>query len=76
MNIESEASPKWGGISGVSARYRACSKSEEVGLAGVVELSEADVTGTPQLQVALNTVDIRVLSDQDFLSLSERPVMG
>ena len=51
-------------------------KSEEVGLAGVVEPSEADVTVTPQLQVALNTVDIRVLSDQDFLSLSERPMMG
>ncbi|MEC7997206.1 MAG: hypothetical protein VX166_05410 [Pseudomonadota bacterium] len=59
-----------------SARYRACSKSEEVGLAGVVEPSEADVTATPQLQVALNTVNIRVLSDQDFLSLSERPMMG
>ena len=42
----------------------------------MVELSEADVTATPQLQVALNTVDIRVLSDQDFLSLSERPMMG
>ncbi|MEC8588282.1 MAG: hypothetical protein VXY78_07875 [Pseudomonadota bacterium] len=42
----------------------------------MVEPSEADVTATPQLQVALNTVNIRVLSDQDFLSLSERPMMG
>ena len=76
MYIASEASSQWGGIRGVSARYRACSKSKEVGLAGVVEPSEADVTATPQLQVALNTVDIRVLSDRDFLSLSERPLMG
>ncbi|MEC7126763.1 MAG: hypothetical protein VXW46_07345 [Pseudomonadota bacterium] len=47
-----------------------------MGLAGVVELSEADVTATPQLQVALYTVGSRVLSDQDFLSLSERRMMG
>ena len=76
MNIAREASSKWGGIRGVSARHRACSKSEEMGLAGVTEPSEADVTATPQLQVALSTVDIRGLSEQGFVSLSERWMMG
>ena len=66
MNIASEASSQWGGIRSVSARYRACSEAEVLGLDGVVEPSEAGVAATPQLQVALNTLDIRVLSDQDF----------
>ena len=47
-----------------------------MGLAGVTEPSEADVTATPQLQVALSTVDIRGLSEQGFVSLSERWMMG
>ena len=47
-----------------------------MGLAEVAEPSEADVTATPQLQVALNIVDIRGLSEQDFVSLSERRMMG
>ena len=76
MNIAREASSLWGEIRGVSARHRACSKSEEMGLAEVAEPSEADVTATPQLQVALNTVVIRGLSEQDFVSLSERRMMG
>ena len=58
------------------AQHRACSKSKEVGSVGVAEPSEADVTATPQLQVALNTVDIRVLSEQDVVSLSERRLIG
>ena len=76
MNIAREASSLWGEIRGVSARHRACSKSEELSLAEVAEPSEADVTATPQLQVALNSLDIRRLSEQDFVSLPERRRMG
>ena len=47
-----------------------------MGLAEVAEPSEADVTATPQLQVSLNTAVIRGLSEQDFVSLSERRIMG
>ena len=47
-----------------------------MGLAGLTEPSEAYVTATPQLKVALNIVDIRGLSEQDFVSLSERRMMG
>tara|TARA_S200000501_G_C20800506_1_gene733795 strand:- start:586 stop:744 length:159 start_codon:yes stop_codon:yes gene_type:complete len=52
-----------------------------VGPAGAAEPSEADISPTPRLQVALNTADIRVLdhlvlSEQDVVSLSERRLMG
>ena len=52
-----------------------------MGLAGAAEPSEADITPTPRLQVALNTADIRVrdllvLFEQDVVSLSERPLIG
>ena len=82
MNIVREALSKWGGTRGVSARSRELAQNtKEVGPAGAAEPSEADITPTPRLQVALNTADIRVLdhlvlSEQDVVSLSERLLIG
>ena len=82
MNIVREACRSGVGIRGVFARNRELAQNtKEVGPAGAAEPSEADITPTLRLQVALNTADIRVLdhlvlSEQDVVSLSERPLMG
>ena len=82
MNIAREALSWWGGIRDVSACNRELAQNtKEVGPAGAAEPSEADITPTPRLQVALNTAYFRVLdhlvlSEQDVVSLLERPLLG